>query len=102
MEERLYETKVRAASAARTLAAATARRLADRQASVRALAGRLQALSPLSTLARGYAVPRDANGRTLTSARDFSVGAPFRLRLHDGEVEATTNLVRRDGEEERP
>ncbi|HMG71835.1 MAG TPA: exodeoxyribonuclease VII large subunit, partial [Gemmatimonadaceae bacterium] len=35
-------------------------------------AARLNALSPLATLSRGYAVARDQEGRALTSARQFS------------------------------
>jgi len=49
----------------------------------------LHALSPLATLARGYAVARDANGETLASVARFSPGSPFSLLLRDGVVEAT-------------
>jgi exodeoxyribonuclease VII large subunit len=94
MDERLHEVRARAASSAHSLAATTSARLAARQASVNALAGRLHALSPLATLARGYAVARDGAGRTLGSAGDFQRGEPFTLRLHDGEVDATTVSAR--------
>jgi hypothetical protein len=55
---------------------------------VAALAGRLQALSPLSTLARGFAVPRDGDGRLLRRSADFVPGTPFQLRVVDGTVPA--------------
>ena len=49
------------------------------------LAGRLNALSPLGVLARGYAmVYRD--GKTVTRAADVAVGDKLTLRLSDGEV----------------
>lgn len=60
-----------------------------RRARVESVAARLHALSPLATLARGYAVARDANGETLASVARFSPGSPFSLLLRDGVVEAT-------------
>lgn len=58
------------------------------------LAGSLDALSPLSTLHRGYAVPRDAGGRTLRSIDDFSPNMAFELLLRDGAVRAIADSVR--------
>jgi exodeoxyribonuclease VII large subunit len=46
----------------------------------------LDALSPLRVLDRGYAVPRDAEGRVLKRVADFLPGSAFRLRVSDGEV----------------
>jgi exodeoxyribonuclease VII large subunit len=73
----------------RTAQRATERRRAELQT----LTARLDALSPLSTLARGYAVARDADGRTLATVDDFTVGDPFTLLVRDGEVEARTEKV---------
>jgi len=56
-------------------------------------AARLNALSPLATLSRGYAVARDQDGRALTSARQFSPGLEFNLLLHDGRVSAKSEEV---------
>ena len=53
-----------------------------------ALGGRLDALSPLKILERGYAVARDADGRVLKRTTQFPPGLAFRLRLSDGEVAA--------------
>ena len=49
-------------------------------------AGALEALSPLSTLARGYAVPLGPSGRLLRTVQDFPPGRDFRLRIADGYV----------------
>jgi exodeoxyribonuclease VII large subunit len=57
---------------------------------VRELAGRLHALSPLSTLARGYSVARADDGRTLGAVGDFAPGVAFSLLLRDGRVRAVT------------
>ena len=60
-----------------------------RRAAIGATAGRLSALSPLATLARGYAVARDAaDRRTLATVGDFKPGALFTLTLRDGDVMA--------------
>lgn len=50
------------------------------------LAGRLDALSPLRILERGYAVPVAADGRVLKRRADFAPGDRFRLRVADGDV----------------
>lgn len=57
------------------------------------LAARLNALSPLSTLARGFAVPLDPAGRVLRRTADFQPGEAFRLRVVDGVVEARVQGV---------
>jgi exodeoxyribonuclease VII large subunit len=60
-----------------------------RRAAVGATAGRLNALSPLATLARGYSVARSREDRrTLTSITDFVPGALFTLTVRDGNVVA--------------
>jgi exodeoxyribonuclease VII large subunit len=49
---------------------------------------RLDALSPLKVLARGYAVARDEHGRVLKRVEQLPPGRRFRLRVTDGEVRA--------------
>jgi len=51
-----------------------------------ALAGKLEALSPLATLERGYAVARTAEGALLKNVADFPPGRGFMLRVQDGSV----------------
>jgi exodeoxyribonuclease VII large subunit len=52
------------------------------------LAGQLDALSPLRILDRGYAVPVGPDGHVLKRRAEFAPGAPFRLRVADGDVAA--------------
>jgi exodeoxyribonuclease VII large subunit len=52
------------------------------------LSAQLDALSPLRVLERGYAVATDPAGRVLKRRGDFAPGAPFSLRLADGQVGA--------------
>jgi exodeoxyribonuclease VII large subunit len=95
MDDRLHDRRVRAERARRQLGAATDARIRARSERIRALSGRLNALSPLATLERGFAVARDASGRTLSSVGDFATGEPFLLRVRDGDVEAITRKVTR-------
>ena len=67
--------------------------VAARKSLLGGAAGRLNALSPLATLARGYAVARDPKGKALTSTRQFRVGLEFELLLHDGRVGASATDV---------
>jgi len=46
----------------------------------------IETLSPLSTLARGYAVPLGTDGRLLRTTADFRPASRFRLRVVDGSV----------------
>jgi len=69
------------------------RAISSRRSILAAGAGRLNALSPLATLSRGYAVARDVDGQALTSSRQFSKGIEFDLLLHDGTVRAETRSV---------
>lgn len=61
-----------------------------RQARLERAASKLDALSPLSVLARGYAMARDDSGRVLKQVGDFSAGKKFRLTVADGDVRAET------------
>lgn len=50
-------------------------------------AARLEVLSPLKTLARGYAIAsRDSNGGTVTDAASLEIGERLRVTFHQGEA----------------
>ena len=51
-----------------------------------ALASKLDALSPLKVLARGYAIPRKEDGGVVRSTADVASGDTLRLRVADGEI----------------
>ncbi|HJQ11867.1 MAG TPA: exodeoxyribonuclease VII large subunit [Gemmatimonadaceae bacterium] len=77
-----------------TLGRLASQRIQRQRSGLAACAARLNALSPLAVLARGYAVARDKEGRALTSARDFKRDLEFLLLLHDGSVDAVTKGVK--------
>ncbi|WP_228374579.1 exodeoxyribonuclease VII large subunit [Demequina rhizosphaerae] len=67
---------------------AVAARIDRAAAATRELTASLRALSPLSTLERGFAVVRDASGTVVRDAADVHAGDVLRVRLARGEVEA--------------
>jgi exodeoxyribonuclease VII large subunit len=75
------------------LGQSTERVVVRNRATIGTAAARLNALSPLATLSRGYAVARDPEGGALTSVRHFKPGFDFELLLHDGKVNAETKSV---------
>jgi exodeoxyribonuclease VII large subunit len=82
---RVAEARLRNDELADALLAAARRDLAARRRRVAAVAGRLDALSPLAVLSRGYALAlRD--GVAVRAARELSAGDRLLLRLHEGEA----------------
>jgi exodeoxyribonuclease VII large subunit len=84
LERRLRESRGRLADLDRRAAAGLV--LASRRRRERlALAfHRLEALSPLGVLRRGYSLTTTAEGRVVRSARDVRAGDRLRTRLADG------------------
>ncbi|WP_448852189.1 exodeoxyribonuclease VII large subunit [Corynebacterium sp. 335C] len=76
------------------------RRLDAEDAAVGALRGKVSALGPAATLARGYAVvqvqPRDGSGdQVVTTIDQTPPGSQLRIRVADGAITAATMGVRR-------
>lgn len=82
---------LRVARMIRGLATRAAERGRER---VRGVSARIQALSPLATLARGYALPRGYDGVALSRVAQYTAGQGFELVLTDGRVDATADAVR--------
>lgn len=78
------------------LARSTQSLIRARRHALASLGGRMDALSPLSTLRRGYAVALEAGGRVLRRVHDFEPGKAFELRVMDGRIDCETRGVRRD------
>jgi len=54
----------------------------------------LMQLSPLAVLGRGYAIVERTDGGVLRSTEATSVGESVKIRLHQGELDATVSAVR--------
>ena len=78
----------------RQIRASSARVLERGRDRVGALSGRINVLSPLATLARGYALPRTPDGAALTSVMSVKKGARINIMMKDGEIDAVTEAVR--------
>jgi exodeoxyribonuclease VII large subunit len=61
---------------------------APRRKTAAALAARLDALSPLKVLGRGYAVAHNADGVPLRSVKQAAVGDVLDIRLSDGRIKS--------------
>lgn len=68
------------------LSALAERQLGERQRTYAALCAKLDALSPLKVLGRGYAVARSADGAVLRSAEDTKPGAHIEVTLGRGSL----------------
>ena len=76
------------------------RRLAGERERFAALTAKLDALSPLKVLGRGYAMVSGPGGTVLSSAGQARVGDKLTLRLRDGSLGCTvTERMCRDGDE---
>jgi exodeoxyribonuclease VII large subunit len=76
-----------------TLRTATVSTVARARGEYASAAASLRALSPQSTLDRGYAVVRDASGKVVTSPSDVSVGDDISVRVASGELGARITEV---------
>ena len=69
--------------------------LREARARLEGTGARLESVSPLAVLQRGYALVSDPAGHPLTSASAVKPGARLKLRFADGEVDATADGGRR-------
>ena len=65
--------------------------LREARARLDGTAARLESVSPLAVLARGYVLVSDTSGHPVTSATAVKPGARLGLRFADGEVKATAD-----------
>ena len=73
------------------LIAAARMQLEEHQKQFGQMAAKLDALSPLKVLGRGYALAQGKDGCILRSARQVEPGEHIRVRLHEGELQCTVN-----------
>ncbi|UGB46933.1 exodeoxyribonuclease VII large subunit [Frateuria edaphi] len=86
--QRLQLLQRRLAERERSLQQCMGHRLERARLTLRQSARALQAVSPLATLERGYAIVFDAEGHVLRAAKDAPAGAVVRARLAEGELTA--------------
>jgi len=64
-----------------------------------ALTSKLDAMSPLKVLTRGYAMTQTEDGKLLKSVRSVKVGDSIKVSLQDGSVTAQVSDVKENGHE---
>lgn len=55
------------------------------------LSGKLEGLSPLSVIARGYALVLDDNNNTINSIKDIKINQQVKIKISDGNIGCTVN-----------
>lgn len=80
--------------AGKTLGSALRRRVAILDSRLRLAAGKLNTVSPLATLQRGYAIVTDANGAVLTDATPVNQGDVIQARLSRGTLQARVEQIK--------
>ncbi|HSA57395.1 MAG TPA: exodeoxyribonuclease VII large subunit [Gemmatimonadaceae bacterium] len=91
--ERLGAARQRLRVAGGAVSGAAAQVVERRGLRLQGLGGRLDALSPLATLARGYAVLHGVSGQAITSTSGLAAGDRFMVRLRDGRVDGLAERV---------
>ncbi len=86
--ERIALLRKRAEHARLRLQAVCVRGLEHRTTHLAGLARSLNALSPLATLERGYAIAFDADGRTVQSVQSLKPNDTLRVTVRDGDIDA--------------
>lgn len=75
------------------LAHAMNRNLTQQQATLENSNARLEALSPLKTLGRGYAILQNQHGEIIDSSTQIAKGETLQARLHQGKLSAVVSAV---------
>ena len=102
VERRLLTAGTGLITAPRSTLAAMERRLLTsgtnlsigRRRQLETLAGKLDALSPLKVLERGYAVARGPHGQVLRSCEGLQPGEPVMVTLRDGDLQTRIEEIR--------
>ena len=58
----------------------------EKQQQLKILAGQLQALSPLATLARGYSISKDEQGRIIDNSSKVNINDKLEIQLYSGKL----------------
>lgn len=85
-QELLAVQRMRIDGLSAQLSGCMGRKLADREAYLAELCGRLHALSPLAVLSRGYTIACGADGQVVTSAGQVHQGDRLSLQTSDGTI----------------
>ena len=89
--KRLSEQKSQLQRLEQKLLDAMDRKLLNTRHKLALAAEKLDTVSPLATLKRGYSISQTEQGQVLTKAADVKTGDTLVTRLADGEIRSTVN-----------
>jgi len=92
---RIAEQRHALAAMRHRLEAALQPALARRRHAIEAACGKLEALSPVRVLERGFSLTQREDGHVVTSAGDVRPGERITVRVHDGGIDATVEETRK-------
>ena len=90
-QRRVLEQRAALAAVRHRLEATLRPALVARRHAIEAAGGKLQALSPVRVLERGFSLTQRADGRLITTAADVAPGERVHVRLRDGSFDATVD-----------
>jgi exodeoxyribonuclease VII large subunit len=93
---RVARKKAMASQLLSRLAVTARRAMGARDTDIERLAARLDAMSPLKVLARGYAIATREDGRAVRDPGDVRPGEPISLRVRSARIEALVTSVDRE------
>ena len=93
LENRLNRRRMMLDSLSTSIQHSMSRLLSDRKAKAQLLTHKLQALSPLAVLGRGYSIVTDKNGNVIKSVSGVSAGDDISIKLSDGRILADVQEV---------
>jgi exodeoxyribonuclease VII large subunit len=96
-QRRIADQRLALGGLERRLAHTGTRMLSNRRHALEALASKLDALSPLKVLDRGYSLARTADGKVVRSCDGLAAGQPLMVTLHDGDLDTRIEEVRKRG-----
>jgi exodeoxyribonuclease VII large subunit len=100
-QRRIADQRAALAALERKLASAMTGLLGRRRRTLESAVGKIEALSPLKVLERGYGLVRHRDGRVVASARAVAVGEAVTVTLHDGRLDARVETVNSDEEKKK-
>ena len=93
LENRLNRRRMMLDSLSTSIQHSMSKLLSDRKAKAQLLTHKMQALSPLAVLGRGYSIVTDRNGNVIKSASGVSAGDNISIKLSDGRILADVQEV---------
>jgi exodeoxyribonuclease VII large subunit len=96
-QRRIADQRLLLGTLERRLAHAGSRLLANRRHALEALASKLDALSPLKVLDRGYSLARGPDGNVLRSCQGLAPGEQITVTLQDGDLRARIEEIAKRG-----